>query len=815
MATSLTPSAFAQELEEVMVTATKRSESVQDVPLAITAFSGNFTKDVNMDDVKDLVSFTPGVTGNSQDSFIDAISIRGIRTQDFGIGGDPSAAFFKNDLYEGRNGSAVTSLFDMERSEILRGPQGFLFGRNSIGGAFSVHTQKAQIGGTDGYVDVDLGENEHRTIEAAQNVPVNDNFAMRFAGYYSHEGGVIENQYRGDSRSKRSNPNSSPDAVADSAFLDYDGDDLISHEKAALRFSTTYEKDQLMVQTFVEYETRKQSGSVYRAVQEGDTWDKLTAAIPELDPLKGGEFDLDSDLGQGDDDDADILTLGLKIEYDFDFATLTSNTGYKDHDYYYNEDYDGTPLYLSNYGQDQEGDYFQQEFRLTSNTDGALSWYAGASYYKEEIETTFLLNSSEDHMCQIYGYLYSGYEYDGYDGDGYKNYVYDEDGNYIFHADQATQYAGCADLYPSPDYDFAPSSDGLLKEQGTIRGKYTGWSTYVDLTYQVNDQFEVEVGARYTYDEKDFDINVKQPESWLGNYWAYGFSTDGWIKSNADWSDTQTRILGRYRPNDEALIYASYTEGFKAGGFASFGLADASGTAIGYDDDLYSNVKQSEGYQAVPFNPEVVDSYEIGYKDTLFDGTADISLTAFYYEYEDLQVVVSTDSGAASVENVGQSESFGLEGTITAPINDNFSIYMALSYLDSEATDIQKACNNTDACEGSSLFWAPEYSGAVVLNHRMAIDGGELKGSLEVFGESSRGGGWEGLKETEIDAQYEAAFRYGFFSDNGWNVGMYIENLTDEDGWDGQNNNGGILPAHFFGQKRPRTFGLNLGYEWE
>ncbi|MEP1593175.1 MAG: TonB-dependent receptor plug domain-containing protein, partial [Halieaceae bacterium] len=148
--------AWSQSLEEVIVTATKRSESVQDVPLAITALSGDFVSKVNLDDVKDLVSFTPGVTGNSQDSFIDAISVRGIRTQDFGIGGDPSSAFFKNDLYEGRNGSAVTSLYDIDRAEILRGPQGFLYGRSSVGGAFSVHTKRAEIGGDNsGFINAD------------------------------------------------------------------------------------------------------------------------------------------------------------------------------------------------------------------------------------------------------------------------------------------------------------------------------------------------------------------------------------------------------------------------------------------------------------------------------------------------------------------------------------------------------------------------------------------------------------------------------------------------------------------------------------
>jgi hypothetical protein len=162
----------AQTLEEVVVTATKREESVMDVPLAITALSGNFIADTNLDDVKDLISYTPGVSGNSQDSYIDAVSVRGVRTQDFGVGGDPSTAFFKNDLYEGRNGAVVTSLYDIERAEILRGPQGFLFGRNSIGGAFSVHTNKAQIGSGDGHIDIDLGERDRASLEGAINVPI-------------------------------------------------------------------------------------------------------------------------------------------------------------------------------------------------------------------------------------------------------------------------------------------------------------------------------------------------------------------------------------------------------------------------------------------------------------------------------------------------------------------------------------------------------------------------------------------------------------------------------------------------------------------
>ena len=130
--------------DEIIVTAQKRDESIQDVPLAITALSGDFTREVNLDDVKDLVKFTPGVTGNSADSFIDTLSMRGILTNDFGAGGDPSIGLFKNGLYQGRNGAVVTSLYDMERAEVLRGPQGTLFGKNSVGGAVSITTVKPQ-----------------------------------------------------------------------------------------------------------------------------------------------------------------------------------------------------------------------------------------------------------------------------------------------------------------------------------------------------------------------------------------------------------------------------------------------------------------------------------------------------------------------------------------------------------------------------------------------------------------------------------------------------------------------------------------------
>ncbi len=748
------PRAENRVLEEVVVTATKRSESVQDVPLAISALTGDFIREVNLNDVKDLVSYTPGVSGNSQDSFIDAISVRGIRTQDFGVGGDPSAAFFKNDLYEGRNGSAVTSLYDMERAEILRGPQGFLFGRNSIGGAFSVHTAKARTGEeVSGYLDLDAAERGHLVAEGAINLPVSDRFAVRLAGYHSEEDGFVKNFF--------------------------DGSKLIKHNKSAIRLSTTWEDDNLTVRTTAEYETRDQSGSVYRAIEQGDIWDTFEAALGDVNLRGKGRRDVDVDRSGGDADDADILTLGLHLEYDFSFATLTSNTGYKDHDYYYSEDYDGTPLNISNYTQDQEGDYFQQELRLASNSEGMFSWYAGASFYKEEIDTLFIFSGAEDAFCQYYGYAYNS----------------------------GMTFTGCADLYAYYGSPFSPSADGNLVEPGFIRGDYTGWAAYVDVTFDFSEQWSLSLGARYSDDKKDFAINVPTPESDLGPYWAYTFSTDGFVRETKSWDDTQGRAILTWHPDNNHMVYASYTEGFKSGGFGSFALIDSSGAGVGGG---LTDASQADGFRPNDFQPETVDSWEIGYKGTLFEGRSELNLSAFTYDYEDLQVVVF-DGGAAAVENVGQVDAWGLEGTLRTIINDNFNFYLALSYLDTEAKGLQSICglDDPEGCEGSNLFWAPDVTAAAVLNADFPVEGGSIGGSLEAFYESRRGGGFEGLKETEIAPFTDVSLRVEYRSHNNWTAGVYIENLTNETTFDGLNNNGGIVPSHFFGPLRPRTIGVH------
>ena len=296
------------ELEEIIVTATKRAESVMDVPLAITAMSGAYIRETNLNDVKDLIQFTPGITGNSKDSFLDFVSVRGIRTIDFGNGGDPSVSLYKNGLYQGRTGSAVSSLYDVERSEVLRGPQGFLFGRNSVSGAINVITAKPDLEAAGGYAELDVGERGIFVFEGAVNVPTSDKFALRFSGYHSTEDGYVKNLQGGP--------------------------DLIGHDKSAGRVSARYEGEKANVDFFLEFEQSDQQGSVYRATGEGDPYlvnlTRINGGVPIEVPSSLRDVNNDNSLGSLDD--SEIFHVGLQIDYDLEWATFTSMTGFKDHE---------------------------------------------------------------------------------------------------------------------------------------------------------------------------------------------------------------------------------------------------------------------------------------------------------------------------------------------------------------------------------------------------------------------------------------------------------------------------------------------------
>lgn len=740
------PAAFAQQ-DEIVVTAQKREESIRDVPLAITAITGQVTREVNLDDVKDLVTFTPGVTGNSLDSFIDAISVRGIITNEFGVGGDPSIGFFKNGLYQGRNGAVVTTLYDIDRAEILRGPQNFLFGRNAIGGAINVQTAKPKLGVVEGYGEIDVAERNRFVGEGAINLPLTDDLAVRLAVYGGGEDGYVDN------------------------FARPDDEPLVAPEKYAGRFSALYAGEGVEALFTAEYEVREQSGSVYRATELGESYETLVDLFGVT--LGGNGRDIDSDLALGERDDANIFSLGLQIDVDLPFGTLTSLTGYKDHTYNYAEDFDGTPLGINAYSQDQEGDYFEQEVRVVSDSEGPLSWYAGASYYNEEIDADFAQASDEETMC-VYYLSYYGFN-------------------------------SCSEYQAYYGYAFTPSPEGLL-ETNQARGRYHGWAAYVDATYKISDRFDFGVGLRYTRDTKRFALNAPAPTSDLGPFFALGFTTTDFLEDKQSWDGLTPRFIGRYYPSDDWMIFASATRGFKAGGFGSFAIFP----------DVPGGTTDVTPADAVPdpFDEERVWSYEVGTKGTLFNGAVQLDGNVYYYQYKDLQQVVPGTGGGVVVDNVGEVDGWGVEGSATMNLGDYFDVYLAGAYADTEVNEAQALCGGTLDCEGSQLPQVPAFSGSAIVRFAYPAGAGRIRANAEIFGQTETFGGLLRLAEAQNDGYADLSFRVGYEADNGFSIFGYVENVTDALYYTGSAEGDGIIPAHFFGPSRPRTFGVRLSYEF-
>ena len=227
------------------------------------------------------------------------------------------------------------------------------------------------------------------------------------------------------------------------------------------------------------------------------------------------------------------------------------------------------------------------------------------------------------------------------------------------------------------------------------------------------------------------------------------------------------------------------------------------------------------------FRPEDVKNYEIGWKGVVADGRVAIDLTAFVYEYEDLQV--NYYDGGAKVDNVGSVDGKGIEGSIQWAMTDHWDLVLAVGWLDTEAFQLEKVCDGapgadglpeTDpfdplGCEGNKIYWSPDFMGSMVLKAEYPVANGRIIGNIEGFWESERGGSWSDLPWQTLDSFTEWTVRVGYESNKNWSVTGYVENLTDELNYAGLQYNTGITPEWLVGPNRPRTAGVRFGYYFD
>lgn len=757
--------AVAAEIEEVTVTAQMRAESLKDVPMAVSAFTGDTVKNSNLGDFKDLFSLTPGVSGETTDSYFDSVSVRGVNNNSFGSGSDPALGVFLDGVYQSRTG-ATPSMYDLERVEVLKGPQGTLFGRNTASGAITMVSRKP--GDTfAGDVSIGAGQFGRTEFEGGLDMPLGEDLSVRFAGKHFEEDGHIENLAGGR--------------------------DLGASELNAMRMTAVYDgMHDTTVTLMAQYEDRISDGTIYRAIDTGAGYNY---------PIPEGDYDQVFNDARGTDE-AEIGDLILTVEHDLAGGnTFTSITGYKTHDYLYAEDFDGTARPIDTYVREQSGDFFSQEFRLTSNSSGPFNYVLGASYYQEDIEAYFAGVDHEDFIC------------DGIYADEWEEGL----GSFVTCDSLPQGVLDEAFGFEGEPWEYAPGQ--LSIEAADTVGDFSGWGLFANTTYDLSDTTTLGLGVRYTEDTKNYSVDSPWPDTWTGAWNYQSMYTDGAITGDHSWDNLSGRATLTQVISDELTAYASVATGYKSGGFdyLSYRVTDPAygDSAASQGDWLWEHDYEVDASNAEPyrFDEEQVLSYELGVKARLLDNRLALNAAAFQYTYDDLQQAFWVGA-AAITRNVGETTGRGLEVDARWLITDNLDLYTGLAWLDTEFSGApEEFC---DACNGNEMAFSPAFSSAAVLTYRHMTSFGEISVSGEY---TFTGEQWSDLENTEavkLDSRNVFNLRVALTSpEDSWTAGLYAENLTGEEYYHwGYAEALYNLPATKTDPSRGRVVGVNLDYRF-
>jgi len=367
--------AGAQELEEVVVTAQKREQSLQDISLAVTAFSDEALKELGANNIERLDLLTPGLEWG-QFGLGARVSIRGQGVANFEANTDGPVGFFVDGVYLGRGQQVWQVLTDIERVEVLRGPQGTLFGRNTTGGSINVVTAKPSSEKIEGQVSARVGNYDLYEVSGSVNLPINDQWATRFAFFREAHDGFIENTF---------DPNND--------YLDED----ITYGRAAIRFDNNAN---FTADLSVDYWEQGGNGAAFSGVKFFDqdepgvnTWASSLLGLTGANRLPANPDD-DWEIATGIQSQRDVRSFSViaQLQYETDWAIFKSVTGFNDYDQFAGGDSDFSTFQLADLSLDTQARVFSQEVQVQSNYESKLNWIAGFYYMNEEIEELFRFN---------------------------------------------------------------------------------------------------------------------------------------------------------------------------------------------------------------------------------------------------------------------------------------------------------------------------------------------------------------------------------------------------------------------------------------
>jgi iron complex outermembrane receptor protein len=351
------PLAQTNALEEVVVTATKRAQSLQDVPMAVNAFNADTIETAGINDAGDLAILTPALNINvNTNPFAARMVIRGVGTAQTDPALEPSVGLFIDGIYLGRTGLGMSDLTDIERIEVLQGPQGTLYGKNTNAGAISVITKKPSFEKSEGYIEASVGNYSMNKLTASISGPLTQNLAYRLSGNINQRDGYYDN----------------------SAGVDFnDADDWNIQGK--LQWEPTESLSILLSGSRVERDTTCCGAD---AVQDESVNNELVAQGLSPDSNDPYDYNVQSNADNRFAMESDLLSM--TIDYDTGWGAIKSITAWNDYSYRVDQDPDRSELDILTLSNDKySGDSFSQELRFTASPNDNVDYMLGVFYLEQ------------------------------------------------------------------------------------------------------------------------------------------------------------------------------------------------------------------------------------------------------------------------------------------------------------------------------------------------------------------------------------------------------------------------------------------------
>ncbi len=672
-------------VEELVVTAEKREQSLQDVPVAVSAYTSTKRDIVGITGIQDFVNFTPGMNYSGT----DRVSLRGAGRNTFYIGNDPGVASYTDGFYSASSAELFKTPLFVERTEILRGPQGTLYGRNAMGGALNTISKRPdhEFGGE---VRGVYGNYDRYRLEGVVSIPVADNLRFKIGGskekqtegYINNIGGANEG------------------ATINRTYFEAQVEaELTEKATAWVRYSRTTWDDTLgvgdrLANLVTPYDTTRAFQPIGGLVTS-PAFGYGVANPGASDPyVQNTNRD-----GYGQLRGNHLITA--QLTYDLGFAQLKYIGGYQQYNYQTGGDYDatsrtgpitvaGAPGVFVDYTTDfdEHKKYYTNEVNLTSNGDGPLTWILGLYQYHEKYRQRIQLGDPQ--QAQVGSPFYFG---------------------------GINPTTGSPILIPAA----ANPTRNFVDQNATL--KSNAWAVFGQGKYEFNDQLALTAGLRYSHDKKEgFEsqrLILYSPAGpfgpVLGSLAAFDVSTDldpstpgvqNFRSLSNSWDAVSGTLNLDWTPDRDTLVYAKYSRGYKSGGFLLGTLAP-----------------QPEAKK------ETVNAYEVGAKKNL-GRTFQINGAVFYNDYNDLQLNLQqlNAAGTASANNFVNvdARAYGLElEAIWQPIR-NLQINASYGYLN---TKITKGCCFYDPADPSALLPSARPSGGTAVTNNVLLVFQDLKGS--------------------------------------------------------------------------------------